>query len=117
MLITGLRNGDILRRNGHEHVVELDWDDGTEVGPLTVIMQEVQHSAHMDPLAHRSVGARPITRPRIGSRRGGTGARCIWGKTPRRGKGCAATAGVQRARGPWSGRHRDDRPHYMILRP
>lgn len=42
-LITGLGNGDILRRNGHDNVVELDWNDATEVGPLTVIGQEVRH--------------------------------------------------------------------------
>lgn len=42
-LITGLGNGDILRRNGHPDVVELDWSDATQVGPLTILGQEVRH--------------------------------------------------------------------------
>lgn len=43
VLITGLGNGDILERNGHDRVVELDWNDTTTVGPLTIVGQEVRH--------------------------------------------------------------------------
>ncbi|MFT4628096.1 MAG: L-ascorbate metabolism protein UlaG (beta-lactamase superfamily) [Myxococcota bacterium] len=42
-ILTGLGNGDILRRSGHMDVVELDWGGEHILGPLTVIGQEVRH--------------------------------------------------------------------------
>lgn len=49
LYVTGLGNGDRIRRLGHDRVVELDWWQSTRVGELEITMVPARHWSMREP--------------------------------------------------------------------
>ena len=43
MIVSGLGNAKLLRKQGYKKALELDWGEHTQVGPATVHFVECQH--------------------------------------------------------------------------